>query len=65
MSIEPMAWRWIFLSSAWAIAVPFGSAVGIHLHRLRPLFFGEVMGLAITWLLVGIFTGINAHKLRL
>ncbi|MBN3899845.1 MAG: hypothetical protein HWQ41_32615 [Nostoc sp. NOS(2021)] len=63
---QPMAWRWIFVSSAsWAVAVPVGSAVGMILHRLTQLFFGEVMGLAITWLLVGILTGMNAHKLRL
>ncbi|MCC5644133.1 hypothetical protein LC607_14485 [Nostoc sp. CHAB 5824] len=62
---QPVAWRWIFVSSAsWAVAVPVGSAVGMILHRLTQLFFGEVMGLAITWLLVGILTGMNAHKLR-
>ncbi|MEH2154861.1 hypothetical protein [Nostoc sp.] len=62
---QPMAWRWIFVSSAsWAVAVPVGSAIGMILHRLTQLFFGEVIGLAITWLLVGILTGINAHKLR-
>ncbi|WP_375511363.1 hypothetical protein [uncultured Nostoc sp.] len=62
---QPMAWRWIFVSSAsWAVAVPVGSAVGMILHRLMQLFLGEVMGLAITWLLVGILTGMNAHKLR-
>jgi hypothetical protein len=64
---QPMAvaWRWIFVSSAsWAIAIPFGFTVGTILRRLTHLFLGEVMGLAITWLLVGILTGINAHKLR-
>ncbi|WP_445635372.1 Major facilitator superfamily (MFS) profile domain-containing protein [Nostoc sp. DSM 114161] len=60
-----VAWRWIFVSSAsWAIAIPCGSAVGIVLRRLTHLFLGEVIGLAITWLLVGMLTGINAHKLR-
>ena len=63
--LQPMAWRWIFVSSAsWAIAVPVGSAVGMILRHLTQLFFGEVIGLAITWLLVGILTGMNAHKLR-
>ncbi|MEA5627559.1 hypothetical protein [Nostoc sp. UHCC 0251] len=62
---QPVAWRWIFVSSiSWAIAVPVGSAVGMLLRHLMQLFLGEVMGLAITWLLVGILTGINAHKLR-
>ncbi|MBD2613529.1 MAG: hypothetical protein RMY62_005950 [Nostoc sp. ZfuVER08] len=60
-----VGWRWIFVSSAsWAIAIPFGSTVGIFLHQFTHLFLGEVIGLAITWLLVGMFTGINAHKLR-
>ncbi len=60
-----VAWRWIFVSAvSWAIAVPVGSVVGMILHRLTQLFLGEVMGLAITWLLVGILTGMNAHKLR-
>ena len=63
--LQPMAWRWIFVSSAsWAVAVPVGCAVGMILRRLTQLFFGEVMGLAITWLLVGILTGMNTHKLR-
>jgi hypothetical protein len=62
---QPVAWRWIFVSSvSWAVAVPVGSAVGLILHHLTQLFLGEVMGLATTWLLVGILTGINAHKLR-
>ncbi len=61
---QAMAWRWIFVSSAsWAVAVPVGSVVGMILHSLTQLFLGEVMGLAMTWLLVGILTG-NAHKLR-
>nr|MDZ8038826.1 hypothetical protein [Nostoc sp. CreGUA01] len=60
-----VAWRWILISSAsWAIAIPFGSAIGIVLRHWTHLFLGEVIGLAITWLLVGILTGINAHKLR-
>ncbi|MEH2027821.1 hypothetical protein [Nostoc sp.] len=63
---QPVAWRWIFVSAAsWAVAVPVGSAVGTILHGLTHLFLGEVIGLGITWLLVGILTGINAHKLRL
>ena len=63
---QPVAWRWIFVSAAsWAVAVPVGSAVGMIWRHLTQLFLGEVIGLSITWLLVGILTGINAHKLRL
>lgn len=58
------AWLWIFVSSvSWAVAIPLGSAVGIFLHRLTRLFLGEVVGLAITWLVVATVTGINAYKL--
>ena len=58
------AWQWIFVSTvSWAIAIPIGSTVGIVLLRLTRLFLGEVAGLAITWILVAIFTGINAHRL--
>jgi hypothetical protein len=60
----PLAWRWILVSSlSWAIAVPVGSIIGMFLHHLSQLFLGEVVGLAITWLLVAILTGINAYKL--
>jgi len=59
----PLAWRWILISSlSWAIAVPVGSIIGMFLHRLSQLFFGEIVGLAITWLLVAMITGINAYK---
>jgi len=61
----PWAWRWIFVNSAsWAVAIPLGSFVGIVLRQLTQLFLGEVVGLAITWLVVGMLTGIDAHKLR-
>ncbi|MBD2528550.1 hypothetical protein H6G97_02835 [Nostoc flagelliforme FACHB-838] len=61
---QPVAWRWIFVSAvSWAIAVPVGSAVGMILHGVTQLFLGEVIGLAVTWLLVGILTGTNADKL--
>lgn len=60
----PWVWCWMFVSSAsWAVAVSTGSAVGLFLHRLTQLFLGEVVGLAITWLIVGILTGISAYKL--
>jgi hypothetical protein len=60
----PWAWQWIFISSAsWAIAVPLGSSVGIILRHITRLFLGEVVGLAVTWLVVAILTGINAYRL--
>jgi len=58
-----LAWRWIFISAvSWAIAMPIGSAIGMILSQLTQLFLGEVIGLAIAWLLVAILTGMNAYK---
>ncbi|ARV62101.1 hypothetical protein BZZ01_28825 [Nostocales cyanobacterium HT-58-2] len=60
----PLAWQWILVSSvSWAFGVAIGSAVGLLLHQLTQLFLGEVMGLAVTWLVVSILTGINAHRI--
>ncbi|MGI2902218.1 hypothetical protein [Tolypothrix sp. VBCCA 56010] len=60
----PSAWRWIFISSfSWAIAIPVGSIFGMLLYRLSRVFLGEIVGLAISWLLVAIITGINADKI--
>ncbi|AFY33162.1 hypothetical protein [Calothrix sp. PCC 7507] len=60
----PLAWRWIFITAAsWAVAIPIGSAVGVILRQFTQLFLGEVVGLAITWLLVAVLTGINAYKI--
>ncbi|MCC5639045.1 hypothetical protein LC593_25080 [Nostoc sp. CHAB 5844] len=59
-----LSWQWIFISAiSWAIAVPIGSIVGIVLLLLTKLFLGEVIGLAITWLMVAILTGLNAYRL--
>ncbi|AFZ58108.1 hypothetical protein H6G54_15705 [Anabaena cylindrica FACHB-243] len=60
----PWTWCWMFVSSAsWAVAVPLGSILGLSLRRFTRLFFGEVVGLVLTWLVVGILTGISAYKL--
>ncbi|AUT02431.1 hypothetical protein CLI64_19680 [Nostoc sp. CENA543] len=61
---KPWAWQWMIVNSlCWAVALPVGSAVGILLHQLTRLFLAEVVGLAITWLIVAILTGFNIHKL--
>lgn len=58
------AWQWILVNSfSWAIAIPVGTTIGLMLRRFTKLFLGEVVGLAITWLIVAILTGINTHKL--
>ncbi|BAB76970.1 hypothetical protein ACN23B_26425 [Anabaena sp. FACHB-709] len=57
-------WQWILVNSfSWAIAIPIGTTIGFILRRLTHLFLGEVAGLAITWLVVAILTGINAYRL--
>ncbi|ABA22138.1 conserved hypothetical protein [Trichormus variabilis ATCC 29413] len=57
-------WQWILVNSfSWAIAIPIGTTIGFILCRLTHLFLGEVAGLAMTWLVVAILTGINAYKL--
>jgi hypothetical protein len=58
------AWQWILASAvSWAIAVPIGSVVGMILHQLTQLFLAEIAGLAVTWFVVAILTGINAYRL--
>jgi energy-converting hydrogenase Eha subunit A len=60
----PLAWQWILVSSvSWALGVAIGSAVGFFLHQFTQLFLGEVMGLAVTWLVVSILTGVNAYRI--
>lgn len=61
---QEIGWLWIVVSSAsWAVAIPLGSAVGMILHRLTNLFLGEVLGLSVAWLVVGMLTGANVYKL--
>jgi hypothetical protein len=60
----PWAWKWVFVNIIdWMIAVPIGSTVGLFLHRITNLFLGEIVGLAVTWLLVATLTGISAVKI--
>ncbi|WP_353930734.1 hypothetical protein WJM97_21100 [Okeanomitos corallinicola TIOX110] len=57
-------WCWMFLSSAiWAIALSFGSVIGVIFYNSTNLFLGEIIGLAFTWLVFSILTGISAYKL--
>lgn len=59
----PWAWQWIIVNSLiWTVALPIGYTVGSILHRMTGLFLGEVLGLAITWLIVAILTGMTAYR---
>jgi hypothetical protein len=57
------AWQWIFVNSAaWAVALPIGSTLGIFFRQMSQLYLGEVIGLAVTWIIVAVVTGISAEK---
>ncbi|MFM7364181.1 MAG: hypothetical protein ACKO11_06715 [Cuspidothrix sp.] len=58
------AWKWLFVNiMSWIVSVPIGSSMGLFLHKITNVFLSEVVGLAITWLLVAIFTGIAAVRI--
>ncbi|MDB9310812.1 hypothetical protein PN471_19720 [Aphanizomenon sp. CS-733/32] len=60
----PLAWKWVFVNIiSWMISIPIGSTVGLFLHRITNLFLGEVVGLAVTWLLVATLTGASAVRI--
>lgn len=60
----PKAWRWILMSSlCWAISLAFGWTVGGVLRLLSQLFLGDVVGLTLAWLAVGILQGIALVRL--
>lgn len=52
---------WWILASAvsWAIALGVGWTVGGVLRQSTHLFFSEVVGLAVTWIIVAAMTGIS------
>lgn len=60
----PKAWRWIVVSIlGWSISLAIGWTVGGILRLVTRLFLGEVIGLAVTWILVSAITGIALIKL--
>ncbi|NET01284.1 MAG: hypothetical protein F6K62_18905 [Sphaerospermopsis sp. SIO1G2] len=57
-------WCWMFFNSAiWAIAFSLGSVVGKISYNLTHMFWGEIVGLGFTWLVVSILTGMSAYIL--
>ncbi|KAF3888166.1 MULTISPECIES: hypothetical protein [Nostocales] len=61
---SPLAVQWVSISAvSWALGVGIGSAVGGILYQLTQLFLGEVVGLAVTWFVVAVFTGIYGAKI--
>jgi hypothetical protein len=60
----PSSHQWIQINCvAWAVAMPIGSLIGMFLHEITQVFFAEILGLAVTWLLVSFFTGFHAYRL--
>ena len=59
----PESWRWIFVSCiSWSIGFAVGSSFGLILYRLTQLFIGEVVGLALTWIVVGALSAIEVYR---
>ena len=57
------AWRWMVVSCiCWSIGFAVGSSFGLILYRLTQLFIGEVIGLALTWTIVGALSGIEVYR---
>ncbi|MGK7875964.1 MAG: hypothetical protein AB4426_22505 [Xenococcaceae cyanobacterium] len=55
----PASWRWIVTTAVcWSIGLSLGWTVGGVLHLLTRFFLGEVVGLALTWVIVGAMTGV-------
>lgn len=58
------SYLWIQVNCVvWAVAMPVGSVIGMFLHQITQIFFSEILGLAVTWLLVAFFTGFHAYRL--
>ncbi|MGB5596689.1 MAG: hypothetical protein WBM62_22030 [Crocosphaera sp.] len=58
-TILSKSYLWIIFSGiSWALGLSIGWIIGGVLRSMTHLFLGEVIGLAIAWLLVGIQTGI-------
>jgi hypothetical protein len=58
------AWRWLLISPCcWGIGLSLGWTMGGMLRSLTNFFLGEVIGLAITWIIVATTTGIALKQL--
>lgn len=58
------SWRWICLNPlCWAISLSLGWTIGGLLRSRFQLFLSEVVGLGITWVLVGATTGLALVKM--
>lgn len=59
----PDSWRWIFVSCiCWGIGSALGSSLGLFLYTFTQLFIGEVIGLALTWTIVGALSAVEIYR---
>ncbi|MCP2727962.1 hypothetical protein [Limnofasciculus baicalensis] len=60
----PHAQKWIWVSIiSWAVGLGVGWAIGGVLRQFTRLFISDVVGLAVTWLIVGAMTGYGLMRL--
>jgi len=60
----PAAWRWLAASSlSWGFSLAIGWVIGGLLRLATHLFLSEVIGLAVTWAIVGATTGLVLKNL--
>lgn len=60
----PQAERWILgMALVWGLGLPLGWVVGGTLRGISHLFWGEIVGLSLTWLIIGIGTGLILQKM--
>lgn len=60
----PGTWRWLAaVPLSWSVGLPLGWGIGSHLRSASHLFLGEVVGLAVTWAVVGAIEGIALKRL--
>jgi hypothetical protein len=54
------AWHWLWIMLvAWGLGLSIGWGLGGILRSITRLFIGEVIGLSVTWLIVGLVTGLG------
>lgn len=60
----PRSSQWILTTTiAWSLGSLVGSLIGMSLHIVTEIFFAEIIGLACTWVVVGVVTGVGVYHL--
>lgn len=62
----PKAGQWILgMTIVWGLGLPIGWLVGGVLRNASQLFWGELVGLSVTWLIVGMGTGLILQRMMI